>query len=242
MASLSKRRPARGNYLLSQLSADTYAELAPMLEPVQLNIKQFVHERGKPFSSDMYFSTTCIVSSLLPLQDGAAVEVGSIGNEGFSVVEMMAGAEWPLNNYVCQVPGEAMRMALADFRQALETVPELRRLALAYLQCFMAQMAQSVACNGQHSVEARFARWMLITHDRVENDDFKLTQEFIAQMLGVHRPSVSLVANQFQQAGLMRYSRGHIHILNRQGIEEVCCECYSDVRSQFEQRMGIRYG
>jgi CRP-like cAMP-binding protein len=201
-----------------------------------------LHERDKPFSSDIYFPTTCTVSVILPLVDGAAVEVGMVGNEGFSGVEMLAGAQSPTNTYFCQIPDEAIRMSVVDFKQALESLPELRKLAFAYLHCFMAQMAQSVACNSQHSTEARFARWMLITHDRVVGDEFKLTQEFIAQMVGVHRPSVSLVANEFQQAGMISYSRGAMRILNRQGIEEVACECYLDVRSKFQSLMGIHYG
>ena len=241
MSSGERSRPARGNYLLSLLSDEAYAALAPKLEPVQLNIKQVVHERNKPFA-DVYFPTTAMISAILPLMDGAAVEVGTVGNEGLSAVEMLAGADTPINTFVSQIPGNAMRMSLADFRQVLESVPGLRKLAFAYLQCYMAQMAQSAACNSQHSVEARFARWMLITHDRVEGDDFKLTQEFMAQMLGVHRPSVSLIANQFQLAGMIHYSRGHIRILNREGIEDVCCECYTQVSDRFRRLMGIERG
>jgi CRP-like cAMP-binding protein len=143
---------------------------------------------------------------------------------------------------MCQIPGQAMRMTVTDFRRALKEVPELRQLAFGYLQCYMAQMAQSAACNSQHAVEARFARWMLVTHDRVEGDEFRLTQEFMAQMLGVHRPSVSLIANQFQAAGLLQYSRGLIRILNREGIEEVCCECYAQVRDRFESVMDVERG
>lgn len=135
-----------------------------------------------------------------------------------------------------------MRVAAQDFRQALDTVPGLRKLAFGYLQCYMAQMAQSAACNSQHAVETRFARWMLITHDRVEGDDFRLTQEFMAQMPGVHRPGVSLIASQFQSAGLIRYNRGGIHIVNRQGLEEVCCECYAQVRDRFERVIGVGRG
>lgn len=242
MPSSGKRLPARGNHFLSKLSYDGHAALVPTLQLTQLDAKQVLHERGKPFSSDIYFPTTSTISVILPLLDGAAVEVGTVGNEGFSAVEMIAGAGSPHNTYFCQIPGEAMRMSVVNFKHALETVPELRTLACDYLQCFMAQMAQSVACNSQHATEARFARWMLITHDRVAGDDFQLTQEFIAQMLGVHRPSVSLIANQFQQAGLIQYSRGQIRILNRKGIEEVACECYFDVRSRFERVMGIQYG
>lgn len=210
-----------------------------MLQPVQLDARFIVHERGKPFSSDIYFPVTCILSVILPLRAGAAVEVGSLGNEGFSGVEMLAGAESPFHTYFCQIPGKALRMSTVDFGQALDAVPGLRKLAFGYLQCFMAQAAQSAACNTQHVIEARFARWMLLTHDRVEGDNFKLTQEFMAQMLGVHRPTVSIVANQFQQAGLLKYSRGQVQILNRQGIEEAACECYFDIRRQFQRVLGV---
>lgn len=241
MSSAEKSRPARGNHLLSHLSGDAYAALAPMLQATELTIKQVVHERDKPFT-DVYFPVNATISAILPLLDGAAMEVGTVGNEGVSATEMLAGADAPINNFVCQIPGKAMRIAAQDFRQALDTVPGLRKLAFGYLQCYMAQMAQSAACNSQHAVEARFARWMLITHDRVEGDDFRLTQEFMAQMLGVHRPSVSLIASQFQSAGLIRYNRGSIHIVNRQGLEEVCCECYAQVRDRFERVIGVGRG
>jgi len=234
-------RPSRGNHVLSLLSDHAYTTLLPLLEPVQLITKQMIHERSRPFV-DVYFPTTSMISAILPLMDGAAVEVGTVGNEGLSAVEMVAGADAPVNTFMCQIPGEALRMSADDFSNTIETLPELRKLGFAYLQCYMAQMAQSAACNSQHSVEARFARWMLITHDRVKNDDFKLTQEFMAQMLGVHRPSVSLIANQFQLAGLIRYARGQISILNREGIEDVCCECYGQVRDRFERLMGIERG
>ena len=118
----------------------------------------------------------------------------------------------------------------------IESMKSLRRPAL------IPNLLQSAACNSQHSVEARFARWMLITHDRVEGDDFKLTQEFMAQMLGVHRPSVNLIANQFQLAGMIRYSRGHIRILNPEDIEDVRCECYTQVSDRFRRLMGIERG
>lgn len=241
MPSVQESQPARGNHVLSLLSEAAYFTLAPKLQTVQLEVKQMLHERDKPFSG-VYFPTTSVASALLPLLDGAAVEVGTVGNEGFSAVEMLAGAESPINDFICQVPGEAKRMSVADFQQALESVPELRKLAFGFLQCYMAQMAQSAACNGQHAVEARFARWLLITHDRVSGDDFYLTQEFLSQMLGVHRPSVSLIANQFQKAGLIRYSRGHVMVTDRAGIEDVCCECYGDVRRRFQHVMGIARG
>ena len=236
-----KNRAPRGNYVLSQLSDEAYTSLLPLLELVELSSKQMIHERTKPFV-DVYFPTTSMISAILPLMDGAAVEVGTVGNEGLTAVELVPGADSPHNTYICQIPGEALRMSVAAFTSAIERLPELRKMAFSYLQCYMAQMAQSAACNSQHSVEARFARWMLITHDRVQGDDFRLTQEFMAQMLGVHRPSVSLIANQFQVAGLIHYARGQIRILNREGIEDVCCECYGEVCSRFGRLMGIERG
>jgi CRP-like cAMP-binding protein len=241
MPSFNKSRPARGNHLLSRLSDDGYAALAPMLHSTELAVRQVVHERDQPFT-DVYFPVSATISAILPLLDGAAVEVGTVGNEGVSAVELLAGAASPINNFICQIPGQAICMAVQDFRQSLDTAPELRRVAFSYLQCYMAQMAQSAACNSQHAVEARFSRWMLITHDRVEGDEFRLTQEFMAQMLGVHRPSVSLIASQFQSAGLIRYNRGNIQIVNRQGLEEVCCECYAQVRDRFERLLGVAHG
>jgi CRP-like cAMP-binding protein len=227
--------------LLSGLYDGAHATLAPMLHIVDLAARQPLHERGQPFCC-VHFLTTAIISATLPLQVGLSTQGASVGSEGFSGVEMLAGADSPINHFVCQIPGKAVHIAAQDFRTALDTVPGLRRLAFCYLQCCMAQMAQSAACNSQHVVEARFARWMLITHDRVEGDDFRLTQAFLSQMLGVHRPSVSLIANQFQLAGLISYSQGNIHIVNRHGLEEVCCECYAQVRDRFERLMGLGRG
>lgn len=241
MAHAAQGRPARGNHLLSMLSDDAYAALAPLLKPVKLDLKQVAHARGEPFTH-IYFPTTCAISAIRPLQNGAAVEVGTVGNEGFSGVEILSHADAALNDYIAQIQGEALRMTVADFRQAVDKMPELHKVVFAYMQGFLSQVSQSVACNRLHTVEARFARWMLLTHDRVAGDEFQLTQEFIAEMLGVQRPTVSLVAGQFQQAGLIKYSRGHVRILNREGLEEASCECYFDVRNQFQRLLGIQYG
>jgi hypothetical protein len=180
MSSADTSRPVRGNHLLSLLPDDAYAALAPMLKATELAVKHVVHERDKPFT-DVYFPISATISAILPLLDGAALEVGTVGNERVSATEMLAGADAPINNFMCQIAGKAVRIAVQEFRQALDTVPGLRRLCFCYLQCYMAQMAQSAACNSQHAVEARFARWMLVTHDRVEGDDFRLTQELMAR-------------------------------------------------------------
>jgi CRP-like cAMP-binding protein len=237
-----KSHPARGNHLLSHLSEEAYAAIAALLQPAELAVKQVLYERGNPLSPYIYFPVNCGISAILPMQDGAAVEVGTVGNEGFCAVEVLTGADACINTYICQVPGQALRMSVADFMHALDKVPELSKLTRSYFQGYMSQVTQSVACNRLHSVEMRFARWMLITHDRVQGDEFELTQEFIAEMLGAQCPSVSLVAGQFQKAGLIQYSGGHMRILNRAGLEDTACECYFDVRDQFQRLLGVRYG
>jgi CRP-like cAMP-binding protein len=129
-------------------------------------------------------------------------------------------------------------MSAADFKRAIDGNTPLRQVAQRYLQAYLSMVSQSVACNRLHTTEARFARWVLMTHDRVLRDDFYLTQEFLASMLGVHRPTVSLVAGSFQQAGMIRYSRGKMTILNRNALEEICCECYEIVNKQFDSTVG----
>jgi CRP-like cAMP-binding protein len=234
-------RPVRGNHLLSQLSDEAYALLAPSLEPVKVEVKQALHVRDQPFIY-IYFPLTCVISAILPMQDGRGVEVGNVGNEGFSAIEVLTGTKLTLNNYFAQIGGDALRITATDFMHAVESIPELRQVTSAFLHGFLSQAFQSVACNRLHTVDQRFARWILITQDRVGADDFYLTQEFIASMLGVHRPTVSVAAAQFQQSGLIDFKRGNIRILSRKGLEEASCECYFNVRDQFQRLLGINYG
>jgi CRP-like cAMP-binding protein len=138
----------------------------------------------------------------------------------------------------CQIPGEALKLPLARFREATDGKTALRDLVYRYLQAYLAQVSQSVACNRLHTTEERFAKWLLMNHDRVFGDEIQITQEFLASMLGVHRPSVSLIARSFQQLGLIRYSRGVVTILDREALEEASCECYAAVRKQFERALG----
>jgi CRP-like cAMP-binding protein len=133
-------------------------------------------------------------------------------------------------------------MRAADFKEAIHGDTSLRRLAERFLQVFLSQVSQSVACNRLHTIEERFSRWVLLTHDRVKGEHFHLTQEFLADMLGVHRPSVSLVAGAFQQAGLIKYTRGNLTILNRKGLEDASCECYSAGKKRLAQLLGLERG
>ncbi|HEY0061719.1 MAG TPA: Crp/Fnr family transcriptional regulator, partial [Telluria sp.] len=220
------------NTLLGALSEDDYRTLAPSLQPVHLSRKTIVGTRGAPISH-VHFPCGAVLSVLAFMQSGAAVEVGTIGREGFFGLELLVGGtEWT-ETTVCQIEGPSLRMAARDFLDAVTGPTPLRELAQRYLMIYLALVSQSVACNRLHNIEERFARWMLMTHDRVDGDDFFLTQDFIADMLGVHRPSVSLVAGAFQQAGLIKYSRGLMTILSREGLEEASCECYAATAGQF---------
>jgi CRP-like cAMP-binding protein len=227
----------RGNLLLDTLSDDEYRELAGCLQPVDVRATDVTGQRGAPLTH-VYFPFTSVFSVLASLSDGSAVEVGTIGREGFVGIETLVEGEQWTETTICQIEGRSLRMSIADFRKAIDGNTSLRRIAQRYLLIYLGLVSQSVACNRLHTIEARFARWILMTHDRVEGNEFNLTQEFLAYMLGVQRPSVSLVARAFQQAGLIRYHRGHMEILDRSGLEHACCECYAIVKEQFDQLPG----
>ena len=176
------------------------------------------------------------------MEDGVGIEVGTCGNESFTGVELLLGATVAVETVSCQIPGHSLRMKVDDFRLTADNHLPFRRLLQCSAQGYLAQVSQSVACNRLHNVENRFARWLLITHDRVQGDEFALTQEFMAAMLGVHRPSDSLVAGMFQQAGIIKYTRGHVTILDRAKLEEASCECYGVVRKQYQRLLGVPHG
>lgn len=232
--------PRCENLLLARLSEDEYQALAPGLHPVHTRQKDVLGEREKPLRY-VYFPCTSVLSVLAYMSNGTAVEVGTIGNEGFLGIEVLVGGDLSTETTVCQVEGDNLRMSVGDFKEAVVGDTPLRRIAQRYLMAYLSLVSQSVACNRLHTIEERFARWVLMTHDRVKGGQFDLTQEFLADMLGVHRPSVSLVASTFQQAGLIKYSRGHMSILNRRGLEDTACECYEIVSKQFDRLLGLSH-
>lgn len=232
---------ACGNLLLNRLPDSDLQALLPHLQKIHNRIKDVIYKRNEPVSY-VHFPCTCAFSVLVFMETGTAVEVGTVGNEGFTGAELILHAPDSQETCVCQVEGGSLRMTTNEFYIALSRLPSLRHLVKRYLQCYLALVSQSVACNRLHTIEARFARWLLITHDRLQGNEFYLTQEFIADMLGVHRPSVSLVAGAFQTAGIIEYKRGHMRILNRQALEDASCECYAAIRTRFEKLLGIAYG
>jgi CRP-like cAMP-binding protein len=186
----------------------------------------------------VYFPHRGVISMLTVMPDGSAVESATVGPEGMAGIPVFLGAEQMASNAFVQVPGEAARIEAGAFRRVIADSPALHRLLLRYTLALMNQMMQSAACNRTHAVEERCARWLLMTQDRVHGDTFPLTQEFLAQMLGVRRPTVSIAAGMLAKAGLISYVRGEMMILDRQALETASCECYRIIADEFEMLIG----
>jgi CRP-like cAMP-binding protein len=208
--------------------------LTTQIEPVELDLGQVVAESNEPFRH-VYFPETAVFSVISRMADGA-VEVGTVGSEGMVGIAVFLDTDACVNETVAQIPGAAGRIESARFVDGAATRPELRRLLNRYTEAYLTQVAQTAACNRLHGIEARCARWLLMTHDRVgEAERFPLTQEYLAIMLGVRRSGVSLAAGALRDAGLIQYSRGAIRVVDRAGLEKAACECYGIVRRHFDR-------
>ena len=222
------------NRLLAALPPANYAAIAPHLEPLALPLKYILYEPNKPIEY-VYFPLGGVCSIVTLMEDGAAVEVGTVGKEGMIGIPVFLGAMSTPTQAFIQVPGDGVRIPANTFRRLLAENEPLRVMLQRYTQALFVQIAQSTACNRVHAVEARCAHWLLMTADRVGNSEFPLTQEFLGQMLGVRRATVNEVQRTLQQAGLIRYSRGHITILDRAGLEAMSCECYGVIRTEYDR-------
>ncbi|HAA29960.1 MAG TPA: Crp/Fnr family transcriptional regulator [Cyanobacteria bacterium UBA8553] len=226
-----------GNNLLASLPKEEYKRLLPQLETISLSLKQPLYRLNEPIKY-VYFPNSGVVSLVNILGDGRIVEVATVGNEGMIGIPILLGVDRiPAETFV-QVPGDGLRMKVDVFRSEVPPGSPLHSLLLRYTQALMNHFMQSVVCNQMHSVEERCCRWLLLTHDRVDSDEFPLTQEFLAQMLGVRRATVSVVAATLQKAGLIRYHRGKISVLDRQGLEAGSCECYQVVKQEYIRLLG----
>ena len=224
------------NRLLARLHGEGAGRLRRRLQRVQILVGQRLAGGGP--SRTVYFPETAIVSQLLALRDGTTIEVATVGPEGVIGLSAFLGAETPHLHAIGQVQGDAWRIDADVLRDEVDRFPELHELLHAYAQAFVVQLAQSVACNRHHAVEARAARWLLTTADRLDRADLRLTQEALAMMLGVHRPSVSLAAGALQRSGMIRYRRGQIRIVDRGRLEAAACECYQMLRDAFDRILG----
>jgi len=231
-------RAASDNSLLASLSSDDFAQLCMELEHVELHVHEVLYEPGDEIKY-VYFPTSGCVSMVRIMQAGT-VEVGTVGFEGMVGMPLLLHGTSAPTRALVQVEGDGYRMATAAFLRLIALSDSTYRVLLRFALAFFNQVAQSVACNRLHSLEERCARWLLITHDRVAGDEFRLTQEFLSFMLGVHRPAVTLAAGVLQKAGYIHYSRGKILITDRAGLEGAACACYSAIRDDYALLIGKR--
>jgi CRP-like cAMP-binding protein len=224
------------NRLLASLSVSEFNRLRPHLITIPIHARQILHLKGKAIEA-VYFPNGGVASITALMLDGRMVEVATVGDEGMVGIEAFCGADAvALGDSMIQVPGtSADMMGVADFRRLIAAPGQFGVLVGRYAQVVIAQMMQSAACNALHHVQQRCARWLLTTHDRMNEQDFNLSHEFLAVMLGVARPTVSLVAGTLQDAGLIRYTRGRVTVLSRAGLKAESCECYAIVRAQFDR-------
>jgi CRP-like cAMP-binding protein len=225
----------RTNVLLATLPDEEFHAVAERVEVLDADIREEVYEPGSPIL-DVYFPLTSVFS-LVGLAEGerVQVEVATIGKEGMVGLPLFLGATSSPQGSFCQVPGRAARMGGEDFRRVLRHDGALHRLLNRYTQTTMVQISQNVVCNSTHSAEQRACRWLLTTADRVGRERYSLTQEFLAQMLGVRRPTVSEVAGDLQDRGLISYTRGTMTLLDRERLEKSACGCYEVITGEFEQ-------
>jgi CRP-like cAMP-binding protein len=222
------------NHLLAALSADECARIFPHLEWVPLSLGESLSEPGEQMRH-VYFPTTAIVSLLYVMEDGASAEIAVVGNEGVVGVSLFMGGETTTSRAVVQSAGHGYRLSGQLLKDAFFRAGQMQRLLLRYTQALLTQMAQTAVCNRHHSVDQQLCRWLLLSLDRLSSNELIMTQELIANMLGVRREGVTEAAGKLQQAGLIEYHRGHITVLDRPGLEAHACECYAVVKKEFDR-------
>jgi CRP-like cAMP-binding protein len=231
----------RHNLLLAALPANELALLAPHLKDTVFGQGDVLQEQGDPIDQ-VYFPYEGIVSLLAVMQQGNAIELATIGLEGAIGSLSGLGPRRSHTRAVVQVAGAGLRIPALRFRQAAAESAAVRNIVVRYGEMLLIQVQQTAACNALHDVEARLSRWLLQARDRVDSNTIQLTHEFLSQMLGVRRPTVTVVANMLQQAGLIRYQRGQIEIVDRPGLEARACECYEAIRRQIDQVSPVPLG
>jgi len=236
MPQTAKSEPIQ-NKILAGLPAKEYARLAPHLTAVSLPLGEILYKTEDAIEY-VYFPNSGVVSLVAHMQEGASVEVGLVGNEGMVGMPLVLGDDISPNEAIVQIADGAMKMKASVLVAELARAGQLQVLLLRYTLAAIRQISQTAACNRSHHVGERLARWLLTCHDRVNGDELKLTQEFIAEMLGTRRSGVSEAAMLLQGAGFIRYSRGHITVLDREGLEEFACECYATVKVEFDRLLG----
>jgi len=222
------------NRLLAALSVQELQRLTPHLELIAMPLGEMLYETGGPLRH-AYFPTTSIVSLHYVVDTGASSETAGVGCEGMVGVSLFLGGDTTSSAAVVQTAGHAYRLDRHILRQEFDRAGQLQRLLLRYTQALMTQMAQTAVCNRHHMVEQQLSRWLLVTLDRIPSGELVMTQELVASMLGVRREGITEAAGRLQQAGYIRYRRGHIAVLDRSGLEKRACECYGVVKREFSR-------
>src|ERR1700694_2378790 len=219
------------NKILRLLPPAELAALVDRSELIEIRSKQILFEPGDKLE-DVHFPEDCVISLVTMLEDGDQVEAMTIGNDGFSGIPVFHEVETSQHKGCGQITGTALRLTARDFCDLTRELPDLRRLLHRYSEFVFETVAQSAACNRLHVIEQRCARWLLMSQDRVGRDSFDLTQEFLAEMLGVRRPGVTVAMGILEKAGLIAHGRGNITVVNRPGLEKAACECYRPIRAR----------
>jgi CRP-like cAMP-binding protein len=229
----------RKNLLLAALPPAEWHRWQPMLEPVELPLGQVLYEPGRTLSH-VYFPTTAIVSLLYVMEDGASAEIAVVGFEGIVGISLFMGGGSTPSRAVVQSAGLGYRLTAEVMKQEFNRAGPVLHLLLRYTQALITQMAQTAVCNRHHSLDRQLCRWLLLSLDRLDGNELSMTQELIANMLGVRREGVTEAALKLQKAGLIRYSRGRITVLDRPGLEERTCECYAVVKKEYDRLLPDR--
>jgi CRP-like cAMP-binding protein len=233
-AAVSSLHTPKQNHLLDALPAGDYERLAPHLELVPMRLGDVLYESGVQLRY-VYFPTTAILSLLYVLEDGASAEIAIVGNEGILGISLFMGGETTPSRAVVQSAGHAFRLKADLLKTEFGRFGPTMHLLLRYTQALITQMAQTAVCNRHHSVDQQLCRWLLLSLDRLQTSELSMTQELIANMLGVRREGVTEAAGKLQDAGLISYTRGRITVLDRPGLEMRSCECYQVVKTEFDR-------
>jgi CRP-like cAMP-binding protein len=227
----TKRAGTLSNRLLAALPKKEYQRLLPELEEVRLIFSDTLYEAGDSIRH-VYFPNNSIISLLAEVGSSSSLEVGIVGNEGMAGLNVFMGVDTSRYRALVQGAGTAMKMKATELRKEAGYIGSLHSLLHRYTHSLLTQVSQSAVCNRFHQVEERLARWMLMTHDRIAADEFRLTQEFMSNMLGVRREGVNKAAGMLQKQNLISYSRGHVRVLNRAGLEAATCQCYAIIKNE----------
>jgi CRP-like cAMP-binding protein len=224
----------RSNHLLAALPNVEWQRWQPLLEPVKLPLGKVLYESGSRLTH-VYFPTTSIVSLLYVMEDGASAEIAVVGHEGIVGISLFMGGESTPSRAVVQSAGQGFRLRASAIQEEFGRVGSVMHLLLRYTQALITQMAQTAVCNRHHSLDQQLCRWLLLSLDRLPSSELAMTQELIANMLGVRREGVTEAAGHLQEAGLIQYRRGHIKVLDRPNLEKRVCECYAVVKKEYDR-------